>query len=153
MSNTSTEETPEQMWNSILSSLILEPELKLELEHDFDSIFGAWAKHPTGDLGHLGEVAAAPAFALLTRILRTTQEEQRKSFDWQNRLIEAQKLIPVIPTGVDPNQRAEGSTQDLHNSMSGQDSRPSQNHFNFSGHERFELLFTKFRINSSARCI
>ena len=126
MSNNSTEETPEQIWNNVLSSLILEPELKLELEHDFDSIFGAWAKHFPGDLGNLGEVAAAPAFALLTRILKTAQEEQRKSFDWQNRLIEAQKLIPVIPTGVDPNQRTEGSTQDLHNSMSGQDSRPSQ---------------------------
>ena len=84
MSNTSTKETPEQIWNNLLSSVILEPELKLELEHDFDSIFGAWAKHSMGDLGNPGEVSAAPAFALLTCILKTAQEEQQKSFNWQN---------------------------------------------------------------------
>ena len=125
MSNSSTEETPEQIWNKVLSSLILEPELKLELEHDFDSIFGAWAKPSTGNLGNTEEVAAAPAFALLTRLLKIAQEEQQKSFNWQNWLIEAQKQIPVMQTGVNPNQRADGSTQDHHTTMSGHNSRPS----------------------------
>ena len=66
MSNTSTEETPEQIWNNLLNLLILEPELKEKLEHDFDSIFRAWAKPSTGGFGTTEEVAAAPAFALLT---------------------------------------------------------------------------------------
>ena len=76
MSNTNTKETPEQTWKNLLNLLILEPELKLELEHDFDSIFGAWAKPSMGDIGNTEEVATAPAFALLTRILKIAQEEQ-----------------------------------------------------------------------------
>ena len=59
-------ETPEQTWNNLLNLLILEPELKLELEHDFDSIFGAWAKLSDEDGETIEGVAAAPAFVLLT---------------------------------------------------------------------------------------
>ena len=44
MSNMDIAETPEQTWNNLLTQLILELKAKLELEHDFDSIFGAWAK-------------------------------------------------------------------------------------------------------------
>ena len=65
MSNTSTEETPEQIWNNLLNLLILEPELKLELEHNFDSIFGAWAKLSDTNIETIEGVAAALAFALL----------------------------------------------------------------------------------------
>ena len=44
MSNMNIAKNPEQTWNNLLTQLILEPKSKLELEHDFDSIFGAWAK-------------------------------------------------------------------------------------------------------------
>ena len=96
-------ETPEQTWNSLLNLSILEPKSKLELEHDFDSIFGAWAEFSTGDFEIIEGVAVEPAFALLTWVLKIAQEAQQKSFNWQNCLIEAQKQIPVMKAGVDPN--------------------------------------------------
>ena len=57
-------ETPEQTWTALLAQLILEPESKLDLEHNFNSIFGAWAKPSTGGFGKIEEVLEAPAFAL-----------------------------------------------------------------------------------------
>ena len=126
MSNMDIAKTPKQTWNNLLTQLILEPESKLELEHDFDSIFKAWAKLSTGGFGMIKEVAVAPAFTLLIQVIQIALESQRKSFKWQNRLIEAQKQVPVMKEGANPNQRADGFTQDHHTLLSGNNSLPSQ---------------------------
>ena len=119
-------ETPKQIWMSALAQPILEPNTKTELDHDFDSIFGAWVKSSIAGYEDSIIVEAAPAFTLLSRVMGIALEAQKKAFEWQTRLLEAQKLILVMKEGVDPNQRADGSTQDHHNTLSGNGSLPSQ---------------------------
>ena len=46
MANIGMAKTPKRTWTSLLAQLILEPETKLELEHDFNSNYGAWSKSP-----------------------------------------------------------------------------------------------------------